>query len=176
MKILQFSLNGGIFALVLALSPAVEAQSGKRLSREELIERRDAAREASAELLPEEKAESQAHPSQSSILDRSVLLSNGRNWTFIPKGAVLYIPEKYQERVNVAEGRGKYIPFTQFAQKNRQWIQTYSVTLEQARGTDAISDKAREALAESGRVVITVCKGGPISTRKPKTTVAAAQN
>lgn len=176
MKSLQFSLNTGVLCLFLATLGTVAGQTSTRISREELIARRDAARENNVRLQPKEVAEERTHPSQSSILDRSILLSNGRNWTFVPKGAVFCVPEKYQDRVNLPTGKGKYIPFADFAVKNRGWLSTYSVTLEQARGNSPISEEARKVLVESGRVVVSVCKGGPISTRPPKVPEATAKN
>jgi hypothetical protein len=161
--------------MLVTLGTAAADTSG-RLTREELIAKRDAAQQRALRLQPKEKAESQAHPSQSSILDRSLILSSGRNWTFVPKGALLCVPDKFQDRVNLQEAKGKYVPFASFVTKNRGWLSTYSVTLEQARGNDAITDEVRESLIESGRVVISVCKGGPISTRPPKISEATAQN
>lgn len=161
--------------LFLSIAGGALADSESRISREELIAKRDAARERVVQVKEEEKSEEQAHPSRSSILDRSVLLESGRYWTFIPKGAVLFVPEKFSKRVNVASSAGKYIPFSEFRAKNRGWLSTYSVTLEQARGNDAISNDVRKVFANSGRVVVSVCKGGPISTRAPKNEQATVQ-
>ncbi|MGJ8723091.1 MAG: hypothetical protein ACSHYB_00925 [Roseibacillus sp.] len=176
MKSTYFAPSRAAILASLGLLVAAAAQSNTRLSREELIARRDAAKEQSLRLQPKESVEAQVHPSKSSILDRSVLLANGRHWTFIPKGAVLCAPEVHKERVNVSEGTGRYIPFTEFAAKNRGWLSTYSVTLEQARGNTPISEAVRKALNESGRVVISVCKGGAITTRAPRIPEATAQN
>lgn len=173
----EFSLpKAGLLMFLLAGAGLAEAQSGQRLTREELIARRDASKERNVRLQAEDAAESQAHPSQSSILDRSVILADGRNWTFVPKGAVFCIPEIHEKRVNLIEGKGKYVPFASFAAKNRGWLSTYNVSLEQARGNSPINEEARKALMESGRVVISVCKGGPISTRPPKVEEATAKN
>ena len=172
----------GVLSLSLAALSTVTAQSGSRVSREELIARRDAAMERSAHLKPEEGGEVAKHPSQASILDRSILLVSDRNWTFVPEGALLNIPDHLQKRVRVPKGDGKeippgkYIPFTSFVQKNRGWISAYNVTLSQARDPEGISPEVRKALTESGRVVVSVCKGGPITTRKPKPEKATAQN
>ncbi|GHC62494.1 hypothetical protein [Roseibacillus persicicus] len=175
MNQIQLLLKGGAACLILASAGVLEAQPGSRLSREELIAKRDSAKErATTKLAPKEEAEAAKHPSQSSILDSSVLLSDGRNWTFIPKGALLYIPDRLKDRVNLTESKGKYVPFDQFAQRNRGWLSTHSVTLEQARGNEPIKDSVRKVLVNSGRVIVTVCKGGPITTRPPKVAVASA--
>lgn len=162
-----------LFSIAVSISYSA---ANERLTREALIARRDAAQEHSLRLQPQEPVESQAHPSQASILDRSIVLTGRGHWTFVPTGSVFVVPENFQDRVNQAEGRGRYIPFADFAAKNRGWLSTYAVTLEQARGHDPISDAARDAMTESGRVVVTVCRGGPISTRPPKVPETTAKN
>ena len=77
--------------------------------------------------------------------------------------------------MNVDSPVGEFVPFSEFVVKNRGWVSSYSVTLEQARGNKPISEKAREAMSQSGRVVVTVCKGGPITTRPPKVSEATAK-
>ena len=72
--------------------------------------------------------------------------------------------------------KGSIFPFAEFVHQNRGWVSTYNVTLSQARDHDGISPEARKALTESGRVVVSVCKGGPITTRKPKPEITTAQN
>lgn len=163
-----------VLSLLSAGAGLVQADS--RVSNDELIARREVVRERLAKFAPEHKVEDQVHPSQYSILDESVLLSSGREWTFVPKGAVLHIPENFGDRVNVEAPAGKFVPFSKFIVSNRGWVSSLSVTLDQARGIDVISEKTREALSQSGRVVVTVCKGGPITTAPPKAPVVAAKN
>ena len=176
MKSLHLRLNAGALSLLLASLGAVTAEAEGRLTREELIARRDAAQARTLRLQPKKETASKVHPSQSSILDRSVLLSSGRNWTFVPKGALLCVPDNFQERLGLEKGKGKYIPFASFATRNRGWLSTYNVSLEQARGNKEITKEAREAMVKNGRVVISVFKGGPISTRPLKIVDATAQN
>lgn len=159
------------------------AQSGKRLSREELIAKRDAARGHNSrfelkEAEGETQAKAKAHPTQNNILDRSVLLSSELNWTFVPKGAVFFVPDVHQKRVYLTQDKrkGKYLPFEKFHAKNQGWLSTYSVTLEQARGKVPISENAQLAMEKSGRVVVSVCKGGPITVRPYKKKESVAKN
>ena len=168
MKFSQLSAKRAILLLLCVSTGLVEAQVGQRLTREELIARRDAANERKTSLDAKEEAKAETHPSKSSILERSVILGSSRNWTFVPKGAVMILPETHKEKVNLAEGRGKYLPFAEFAAQNRGWLSVYSVTLDQARGKSPISEQERKKLQASGRVVISVCQGGPISTRATK--------
>ena len=90
-----------------------------------------------------------------------------------PAGRFFSFLSAHEGRVNLQEGKGTYLPFTDFARMNRGWLATYSVTLEEARGNSAISGEAQKAWPQSGRVMISVCQGGPISTRPPKVTEEA---
>lgn len=153
---------------LLALSSLVAAESTpQRLSRQELLELRAAATERNTALKPQEGSGDKKHPSQNSILVGSDILRSGGYWTFVPKGALLIVPEAYKTRVNNGQG-GDFITFTKFAVKNRGWLTTHEVTLEQARGNAKIDGKVREVLQGSGRVVISTLRGGAITVRPPK--------
>lgn len=168
-KILLLGLVlGSGFSCLTAVEP------GKRLTREELVERRTEAMERSQRLQPSAPVSDQSHPSQASILDTSVILTSGRNWTFVPKGAVLVIPEAYQAQVD-KEPQGGFLHFNDFLNRNRGWLTTLSVSLEQARGKAPVKEETREALIKGGRVVVTVCKGGPVASRKYVEREATAQ-
>lgn len=176
MKKPQFLLKGVVIIGLFAGLETVCAQS-TRLSQEELIAKRDSANDRNSRLEPKEGlADSQDHPSQSSILTRSVIIGGGRNWTFVPKGSVFHAPENRAERVNLTKRTGKYLPFAEFLRVNRGWLTTYNVTLEQARGKSPINEDAKESMEKGGRVVISVCKGGPISVRPPKVETAEVSN
>lgn len=140
-------------------------EPGKRLTREELSELRAKATERSERLQPTAPVADQSHPSQASILDTSVILTSGRNWTFVPKGAVVLVPELYEAQVGQAP-KGEFLQFNDFLNRNRGWLTTLNVTLAQARGKEPVKEATNEALVKSGRVVVTVCKGGPVASRK----------
>lgn len=110
-----------------------------------------------------EKRES---PGTTSLIDRSALLCSGRNWTIVPKRAVLHIPAQYQARVN-GKRSGKLIPWKTFYEQNRGWIHVHSVSMQEARGERPIDSKKIEAYKGVSRVVISVCHGGPISVVEP---------
>lgn len=153
---------------IIALSGLVAAEvAPKRLSRQELLDLRAAANERAAALKPIEATGETKHPSQSSILEGSDVLRSGGNWTFIPKGALLIVPEAYESRVNSGEG-GEFLTFSAFAVKNRGWLTTHEVTLKQARGQDKIAEKIRETLQGSGRVIVSTLRGGAITVRPAK--------
>lgn len=156
-----------LFFLITFSSLVAAEMTPQRLSRQQLIELRATANERTATLKPQEGSGNVKHPSQSSILEGSDVLRSGGYWTFVPKGAVLIVPEKYQDRVNQGQG-GDFINFSKFAVKNRGWITTHEVTLDQARGDEEIGEKTREVLEGNGRVVISTLRGGAISIRTPK--------
>ena len=171
----QTSRKIAALLLLCASAKMVEAQSGKRLTREELIELREASSQRREKLEPQKTEETEKNPPKTSILDRSVVLGSGQNWTFVPKGAVMHLPEIHKNKVNLTEGRGRYLPFADFLAKNRGWVSTYDVTLEQARGNTPIGEEARKKLEKSDRVIISICKGGPISTRPSKASTTPAK-
>ncbi len=97
-----------------------------------------------------------------SLLKASTTIAYGGYLTFVPKRAVLCIPEKYKTRLEVPSNV-KLKTFGDFLQTNRGWIRTIEVTAEQAKGHVPFSEKVAEALSESSQVVIATYKGGPIS-------------
>ncbi len=182
MKCFRFPpMKGILLLLVGSMALSFAENDGKRLSREELLELLEKSSERMSRLKLQSSKTEQMHPSQSSILDRSVILNDGRKWTLIPKGSLLAIPEAHQQRVNAQPGTAKYVEFSSFLLRNRGWLSTHAVTLEQARGNQRLNTKAVEVLQKSGRVVISVYQGGPITTRafkekKDGSNTSTAQN
>lgn len=101
------------------------------------------------------------------LISRSTIISSGRYWTIVPKGAVLHVPKLYHNRVD-SKRKGRLIPWRQFFAMNRSWITAQEVTMEVATGSEALSDKAKVSHHKVGRLVVAVLKGGPISVLKPK--------
>lgn len=144
-----------------------------RPTHEALMARQDKSREALQDKQLEVKVakpvvkKEREGPDSSSLIKRSAILSSGRNWTIVPKGAVLHVPDQYQARVNGARA-GKLIPWKAFYTQNRGWIHVHSVSMNQARGEEKIDPKQVEAYKSVSRVVVSVCHGGPISVIAPK--------
>lgn len=101
------------------------------------------------------------------LLKRSVVISYGKYWTFVPKGAVLHIPKHLKKRMS-GERKGKLLPWPTFLVKNRGWIQTQEISMTEARGEAALNEDVVKRFQKSARVVIAVCKKGPISVRPVK--------
>lgn len=101
------------------------------------------------------------------LLKRSAIISYGKYWTFVPKGAILHIPKHLNRRMG-GERKGKLLPWPTFLAKNRGWIQTQEVTMTQARGEAVIDEDVLKRFQKSARVVIAVRQKGPISVRPVK--------
>lgn len=101
------------------------------------------------------------------LVARSTIISSGRYWTIVPRGAVLHVPKLYHNRVD-SKRTGRLLPWRQFFAMNRSWITAQAVTMEEATGEQAISDKAKVSHHKVGRLVVAVLKGGPISVLKPR--------
>ncbi|MEM9081339.1 MAG: hypothetical protein AAGC74_11680 [Verrucomicrobiota bacterium] len=137
------------------------------VSRAELEERRAKRSEAYARFEKAKEHSGMRHPSQASLIERSIILTSGSHWTIVPKGAVILVPERYEGRVDVARS-GQLMKFPDFLRVNRGWLSSYEVTLEQARGNEGFEDEVRQALEAAGRVVVATRHGGPITILEGK--------
>lgn len=127
-----------------------------------------AKREESGQLLRVDKpaVERREGPGKDSLIARSATLSSSRSWTIVPKGAVLHVPQRYQAQVN-GKRAGKLVPWKTFFAQNRGWIHVHSVSMAEARGEKEMNPKQVEVYEGLGRVVVSVCHGGPISVIAP---------
>ncbi len=100
-----------------------------------------------------------------SLINNSTLLADGSNWTLVPKGAVLNVPARYQDKI-VIKPTGKLLEWRKFLRKNQGWLQTYPVSMKEAQGKHKMSDKAVAAYHSIGKVIVATCANGPISVAK----------
>lgn len=91
----------------------------------------------------------------------SDVLSDGRNWTVVPRGAVLHVPHALANRVD-AKPIGKLLSWDEFLTVNRGWLFTEEVTLDQANGKAAIPPSRTAVWKRNGKVVIAIHLGGPM--------------
>jgi hypothetical protein len=103
-------------------------------------------------------------PSGQSIIKESVILNDGKSWTLIPKGAVIFLPEAMKSRVN-AKPVGTLLPWTDFLTQNRAWITTNDVSFDQAAGTEALPAERVAYWTKQTKIVIATHRQGPISVR-----------
>lgn len=109
-----------------------------------------------------------------SIVKDSVILHDGKNWTLVPKGAVIFLPPAQKDRVDV-KPVGTLLPFPEFAVQNRSWITTNEVTFDQAAGAESLPAERTAFWGKQDKVVIAVHQGGPISVKVSAPAPATAQ-
>jgi hypothetical protein len=144
-----------------------------RITPEEIAARQ---KSAPAVIQPVEVAEAKvARPAEQSLIKQSDVLSDGNNWTLVPKGAVLHIPGTLNNRVG-AKPLGTLLSWTDFLTVNRGWLFTEEVTFDQAAGKTPIPPSRTEFWKKNGKVIVAVHLGGPISVRtEPLTPVASTK-
>ncbi|HEX7262028.1 MAG TPA: hypothetical protein VF258_09450, partial [Luteolibacter sp.] len=108
-----------------------------------------------------------SRPADQSIIKQSVILHLGTDWTLIPHGAVIFVPEPMKNRIG-DKPSGTLLAFNDFLIKNRAWITTVEISIDQATGTKPLSVKQAEFWPKQDKVVIAVHQNGPISMRVSK--------
>lgn len=103
-------------------------------------------------------------PEDQSIIKQSIILHDGANWTLVPKGAVIFLPEAMKSRVDV-KPTGSLLSWTAFLSKNQAWITTADVSFEQATGKKPLQPERVAFWAKQDKVVIATHQSGPISVR-----------
>jgi len=117
---------------------------------------------------PAKGAATVARPQNQSIIKQSTILHDGNNWTLVPIGAVVFLPNAMNARVN-AKPVGILLPWADFLMHNRGWITTHEVTISQAAGKEPLPAERAAFWAKRNQIVIAVYQNGPISVRVPDT-------
>ncbi len=100
-----------------------------------------------------------------SIISQSEILHDGVNWTIVPKGAVLFVPQWTKNRVG-ARPVGNLLPWIEFLTKNPSWVSTHETSFEQAAGESPLPAAKVDFWQKQDRVIIAVHQGGPISVAR----------
>ncbi len=100
-----------------------------------------------------------------SIIAQSEILHDGIHWTLVPKGAVLFVPDRKSGNVG-SRPVGSLLPWLEFLTRNPEWISTSETTLEQAAGKVPIPAAKSEFWEKQDRVIIAVNMGGPVSVTR----------
>lgn len=100
-----------------------------------------------------------------SIIAQSEILHDGEHWTLVPKGAVLFVPQKKALYVG-ARPVGTLLQWRDFLAKNPAWISTHETSYAQASGDSPLPEETVEYWAKQDRVVVAVHQGGPISVAR----------
>lgn len=114
------------------------------------------------QLTPEGKPVVAQQKEEPSIIKQSVILHDGKNWTLVPKGAVVFLPAALKNRVDV-KPVGRLLPFSEFLTQNRAWITTNEVSFDQAAGNEALPAERAAFWSKQDKVVIATHQSGPIS-------------
>jgi hypothetical protein len=167
-------MKSPLILLALAGTVAAAPQMTDRITAEEI-----AARQKTTPLaaIPKPHATGQktvvARPGGQSLIEQSDVLNDGINWTLVPKGAVLHVPQPFASRVG-SKPLGTLLTWPEFLKVNRSWLFTEEVVIEQAAGKRPIPPSRNEAWNKLGKVVVAVLRGGPISVRPEPTTPVAS--
>jgi len=103
----------------------------------------------------------------SDFIENSTVISYRGFLTFVPKQALLHVPEKHEPRLEIEKG-AKVQTFQQFLARNRGWIRTIEVSREQALGHKPFPEATVEAIKNSSSIVVATYQKGPISVLPPK--------
>ncbi|MES2661212.1 MAG: hypothetical protein V4689_21510 [Verrucomicrobiota bacterium] len=121
-----------------------------------------------------ESAPQVARPAEQSIIKQSMILHDGKNWTLVPKGAVIFLPEAMKSRVD-AKPVGTLLSWADFLTKNVSWITTNEVSFEQAAGNQALPADRVTFWAKQDKIVVAVHQNGPISVNIAKESLTITQ-
>ena len=113
---------------------------------------------------PAKSAATVTRPTEQSIIKQSAILHDGKHWTLVPKGAVVFIPTALKNRVNI-KPVGTLLAWADFLVKNRSWITTTDISFEQAAGSEPLPAERAAFWAKQDKVVVAVHQNGPISVR-----------
>lgn len=101
-------------------------------------------------------------PPRGDLYANSLILGGKESHTVVPKHSILFIPASLKGHL-LEVPKDRLILWPQFFKENGNWIQTQEVTFEEARGDDKLSESVLKRIARSGRIVVAVHKGFPIS-------------
>ena len=117
---------------------------------------------------PTEGESKVTRPLNQSIIKESTILHDGKNWTLVPNGAMVFLPDSMKDRVNT-KPIGTLLPWNDFLTKNRSWITTNDVSFDQAAGNEEIPAERSAFWVKQQKIVIAVHQNGPISVRVAET-------
>ena len=153
-------------SLCTALAGAALANPGMtdRITPAEITSRKEPSPIKSLQVTAPSTEVKIVRPTGQSLIAQSDILHDGRNWTIVPKGAVLHVPEALSPRVG-AKPLGRLLTWDEFLTVNRGWVFTEEVTMDQAAGKRPVGASRIEFWEKNGKVIVAVHLGGPISVR-----------
>ena len=94
-----------------------------------------------------------------------ILVSRGKH-TVIPKGSIIHLPAKDKAKIS-EKPSGKFVFWPDFIKKNQNWIWTYEITENQAKGLQPIPESKLEEFAKLNRMVVATYQKSPINILPP---------
>ena len=101
------------------------------------------------------------------LYKNSHIIVNRGEHTIIPKRSILFLPERIKTRV-VEKPTGTFVLWPTFKRNNQNWIWTYEVTLDQAKGITPLPEGKIKDFAKLNRMVVALYRGNPVSVLPPK--------
>ena len=172
---LRFSILG----LLLAIASFATAAPGKPSIRDRVSDADLNAQRAGATLpyaaleLAGVKATEENKEKNDEVADllaRSVFITDGRQCTILPAGAVIHVPENRGDRVSKSAPSLPLVAWDDFYRVNSSWLREFAIDHDQAAGAKPFDRKVAQALGASGCVVVSTY------FRQPVAPVAAVKN
>ncbi len=110
-------------------------------------------------------AKSQVYATQKSS-SQSIILTDGSNWTLVPRGSVLFLPQEQQEKIG-KRPVGNLLPWKKFVSLNKSWISAEEVTLRQAEGIHEIDPRRTSYWPKQDKIMVAVYLDAPITVTGP---------
>lgn len=82
-----------------------------------------------------------------------VIIHDGRNWTMVPAGAFIQLPDSLRHRLSTRP-LGNLISWKNFLELNREWLKAEEVSIRQVNGRDALDSRRLRYLASTPLMVI----------------------
>lgn len=101
---------------------------------------------------------------QPSPFKDSTILHDGKNWTLVPNGSLVNLPDAMKCRVNL-KPVGTLLTWSEFQKKNSTWIDASEVGFDLAVGNAELSADSTKAWAKTDKIVVTVHQNEPAVVR-----------
>lgn len=109
----------------------------------------------------------------SSLWSRSIILTDGENFTLVPVGSILHLPAELRSHV-ATKPQGQFTFWPNFLRRNGTWLAAHEVTLEMSKGDAKQAKTVFASISKDRRLLVAVYKNGPVTVLEPAPEEAAA--
>jgi hypothetical protein len=103
---------------------------------------------------------------KSSLTATALLLNDGKQWTMLPRRAVLRFPDEVKQFIR--EGQvGNLVTWEQFQNANRAWILSVPMTDANLSGKAPITDEQKEKWSKVRQLLVSTYTGNPVALPLP---------